>query len=409
MNRHALILAQLLAGASLLAIVLWGCNSSTTPPNPGPYGVIKTYAGNGVQGQGVDGVAPTKSPLYWPQDISFGPDGRAYIVDWNNYRIRVVENGIIRTIIGSGNPVPDGESEAPTGIATQVDLNHPTHVNFDANGDIILCGFHSSAVFLCNLSTNIISPICGNGVRNYGGDGGPASSAIVNLPVCSHYDSAGNLYIMDQANQRLRKIDTSGTITTVLGYGTPVPGGFLGAFSGDGGPPSEAQINLPIGQQAYPAGKFAIDSQDRIYIADTNNERIRMIANGIITTVAGNGTPGYGGDGGPATDAELYHPNSVAVDADGNIFISDSDNHCIRKVDTSGIITTFAGHPGQWCPRTSNCPPNGPALTARELGDGGNPRDAYLYYPKGISLDAEGNLYIADQANNRIRVVLKNP
>jgi NHL repeat len=400
MNRQA----SLLVSASLLVIAVVGCNSATEPPH-GPYSVINTFAGNGVQGAGVDGVSPRQTPLYWPQDMAFAPDGRAYIIDWNNYRIRVVENGIIHTVIGSGNPVPDGESEAPTGIATEVDLNHPAHINFDAQGNIILCGFHSSAVFFCNLSTNIISPICGNGARSYGGDGGPAKDAIVNLPVCSHFDSQGNLYFTDQANQRIRKIDLAGIVTTFCGAGTPNQ---PGAFGGDGGPPELALLNFPLGQQAYPAGKFTIGPDDRFYIADTKNQRIRMIANGVITTVAGNGVQGYGGDGGPATEAMLNDPNSLAVDADGNLYISDYDNNVIRKVDmTTGIISTFVGHPEKWCPR-GDCT-DVTTLSSREIGDGGDPKHAYLHNPAGITFDAEGNLYIADRANNRIRVVWRNP
>jgi len=394
-----------IALVSLAAMLAWGCNDSTEPTHPGEYGVIKTFAGNGIQGGGTDGVAPTKTALYWPQDMAFAPDGKPYIIDWNNYRIRVIENGIIHTVIGSGNPVPDGESEAPTGVATEVDLNHPAHINFDANGNLILSGFHSSAVFLCNLTSNMIGPICGNGVRSYGGDGGPATAAIVNLPVCSHYDSQGNLFISDQANQRIRKIDTNGIITTYAGSGTP---NTPGAFSGDGGPPELAQFNFPLGQQAYPAGKFTIGPDDRMYIADTKNQRIRMIANGIIATIAGNGIQGYGGDGGQATDAMLNNPNSVALDSNGNVYISDYDNNIIRKVDmTTGIITTFAGHPEEWCPR-SNCT-DVTSLSNSEIGDGGDPKDAYLHNPAGLTFDSAGNLYIADRANNRIRVILKNP
>ena len=417
MNRQATVLCcALLTTIALTTIVLFGCDSSTEPNN-GAYSVITTYAGNGVQGAGIDGVSPRQTPLYWPQDMAFGPDGRGYIIDWNNYRIRVVENDVIRTIIGSGNPVPDGESEAPSGVATEVDLNHPAHINFDPNGNIILSGFHSSAVFLYDFASNIISPVCGNGVRSYGGDGGPAIDAIVNLPVCSHYDSEGNLYIMDQANQRLRLIDPAGMITTFCGTGTA-------GFSGDDGAPDLAQLNLPVGQQAAPAGKFTIGPDDRIYIADTKNQRIRMIEHNdtpipggmgvsheedVITTIAGNGTPGYGGDGGPATAAMLNNPNAVALDPEGNLYISDTDNHVIRKVDTSGIITTFVGHPQEWCPRSQNCPPDGPSLSASELGDGGNPRNAYLHFPAGITFDGDGNFYIADRANNRIRVVLREP
>jgi len=431
-------IAGLIATLSLGTMVVWGCNESE-PVDTGceprlgsshePYSVITTFAGNGVQGEGADGLCPLKTALYWPQDMAFSPEGKPYIVDWNNYRIRVIENGLMHTVIGSGKPVPqDGEGAAPSGPARDVDLNHPTHINFDSSGNIILSGFHSSALFLCNLSTNMVAPICGNGVRCYGGDGGPDSAAIVNLPVCSHFDSQGNLYFSDQGNQRIRKIDPAGIVTTYAGSAQPpAPGGCVipGRFSGDGGPPELAEFNFPVGQQANPSAKFCIGPDDRMYIADTGNQRIRMIANGTITTIAGNGEQGYGGDGGPATNARLNFPNSVALDPEGNLYISDYLNNAVRKVDmTTGIITTFAGHPPkepctepdcsntaldlqQWCPR-GDCT-DVTSFTSEELGDGGDPKDAYLHNPAGLTFDAAGNLYIADRANNRIRVILKNP
>jgi DNA-binding beta-propeller fold protein YncE len=404
-----------------LALGLWGCNSSTAPATPGMYSKIETYAGNGIQGLGVDGVSPKQTPLYWPQDISFGPDGRVYIVDWNNYKIRVVENGIIRTLIGSGRPVPDASSEAPTGIATEVDLNHPCHVNFDALGNIILSGFHSSAVFYYDFASNMVTPLCGDGTRDYRGDGGPADQAWVNLPTCTHYDAEGNLLIMDEANQVMRIVTPDGNINTFAGTAPvwdPVKGQYVSqpGFAGDGGPPEEAKFNLPVGQAAWPAAKFVIGPDDADYIADTLNHRIRKIihsdvplpgapginhADDVITTIAGNGQKGYGGDGGQATEAMLNQPGAVALDSDGNLYISDHFNHCIRKVDTNGIITTFAGHPTQRPPLDNNGNPL--------IGDGKAPTDAYLDQPGGIAFDQAGNFYIADTGNNRIRIIKRNP
>ena len=187
-------------------------------------------------------------------------------------------------------------------------------------------------------------------------------------------DSAGNIYIADYMNQRIRKVDTSGIITTVAGNGTA-------DYSGDGGLATQAQLDWPSG--------VAVDSAGNIYIADSTSHRIRKVdTSGIITTVAGNGNRGFSGDGGPATDASFYHPWAVAVDSAGNIYIADYYDHRIRKVDNSGIITTVAGNGNEGF-----------------SGDGGPATDASLYWPYGVAVDSAGNIYIADYRNNRIRKV----
>jgi sugar lactone lactonase YvrE len=188
-------------------------------------------------------------------------------------------------------------------------------------------------------------------------------------------DAYGNLYIADYYNSRIRKVDTNGIITTVAGDGT-------NGYSGDGGAASNAWLYCPSG--------VAVDAYGNLYIADYYNSRIRKVdTNGIITTVAGDGTNGYSGDGGVATNARVYYPSGVAVDAYGNLYIADSDNSRIRKVDTNGIITTVAGT-------------NGSGYS----GDGGAATNARLAYPEGPAMDTSGNLYIADTDNSRIRKVL---
>ena len=207
-----------------------------------------------------------------------------------------------------------------------------------------------------------------------------------NYPSDVALDGDGNLYIADGNNNRIRKVDSSGTITTIAGNG---PSGGPGIYGGDGGPAVDAQLSNP--------SAVALDAAGNLYIADRANHRIRKVdSSGTITTIAGNGPSGgpgiYGGDGGPAVDAQLSNPRGVAVDSAGNVYIADSSNHRIRKVDSSGVITTIAG--------TGAYGFN---------GDGGLAVDAQLYSPSAVALDAAGNLYIADAVNNRIRVVTPNP
>ncbi len=346
----------------------------------GPYAVITTLVGTGDAGKGDEGVGPLETQLYLPQDLTFGPDGLPYILDWNNHRVRVLDGSVMRTVIGTGEL-----GDAPAGQALEIGLNHPTHVSFDPLGRLILSAWHNSMVLRMDFTTGHIEPIVGNGFRAYGGDGGPAIDAWVNLPVSTAFDAAGRMYISDQENQRIRMVDTNDIITTVVGTGEP-------GFSGDGGPATEAQIFAPVGQAAAPTSRIAIDSDGNLYLADTANNRIRKIdTDGIINTVAGNGNIGSSGDGGLATEASLNFPIDIAIDEEDNLFIADTSNSCIRKVDTNGNITTFAGQCG---------------ISGYE-GDGGHPTEARLDRPYGIAFDSEGNFYIADTHNHRIRVVLK--
>jgi DNA-binding beta-propeller fold protein YncE len=216
----------------------------------------------------------------------------------------------------------------------------------------------------------------------------PALGALMNQPksvVISK--TTGAIYLVDTRNYRIRRIGTDGVIDTVVGGGT-APG-----FGGDGGPPLQAQLQFQkVSDNPEPGGGLAIDDQDRLYIVDTENQRIRRVdfAANVIETVAGNGTAGFSGDGGPATEASLDYPRDVALGPDGKLYIADTDNHRVRAVDlASGVINTVVGDG-----------------MARFGGDGGDPLAASLQRPWGITFDADGNLYIADTFNNRIRKVM---
>src|ERR1035438_65584 len=241
---------------------------------------------------------------------------------------------------------------------------------------LILC---LCVVSLCAQTPGTIETIAGNGSASYSGDGGSAKLAALNVEVDVSADRAGNIFIADQFNNRIRKIATDGTISTVVGTGAA-------GYSGDGGPAVDAQINTPTGVFADIAGN--------LYIADVGNQRIRKVdPSGIITTLAGNGSKGYGGDGGPAVDASFYNAVRVVVDPSGNVLVADQSNHRIRLITPAGIVTTIAGNGA------------GTPASGAFSGDGGPATSASLNNPTALTVDGAGVVYFADQFNQRIRKI----
>jgi hypothetical protein len=388
------------------AVLAAGCGDdlpareqSPSPSNPIPdpttgalcaSGQICTLAGTGVPGDGADGLPARETRLYLPQDTTVGPDGRVYVVDWNNHRVRVIDgDGRMRIVAGAGE-LGIAADDPSTGR-----LNHPTNVTFDPLGspdEMWIAAWHNSRVKMVDLTTGSIIDMCGTGKRGFAGNGGPAAAATLDLPVAIVFDGAGNLLIADQANQMIRRVDrTTDVITTIAGIGrcadsvNPNP-----CVLNDGGPATEAGFHFPIGQMAAPGGKIALAADGTIYVADTDNFRVRRIdAAGLITTYAGTGTWGFAGDGGPATSAQLGRLTDVAVAADGRLYIADKDNDCVRVVTPDGIIATFAGRCGE------------PGFA----GDNGPATAALLDRPAGVEIGRRGEIYIADTYNQRIRVV----
>ena len=329
-------------------------------------GIISTIAG-GTNG---DGSAAIEAQLNYPTAVAKDAAGNVYIADLNNNSIRKVTSaGIISTFAGNGVGGFSGDG----GQATDAEISNPYSVAADVAGNIYIADYSNQLIRKVT-STGIISTFAGNGTQGFSGDGGQATDAALHGPYGVTTDATGNVYIADLFNQSIRKVTTSGIISTIAGNGTT-------GFSGDGGSATAAALNQPY--------DVATDAAGNVYIADFNNNRIRMVTSaGIISTFAGNGTTGYTGDGGNATAAEIGNPFGVASDAVGNVYIADANNNLIRMVTSAGIISTIAGN-GIW----------------GFSGDGGNATAAELNYPSAVSVDAVGNIYIVDQTNNRIRVV----
>ena len=398
-------------------------------------GNIFTIAGTGTLGFSGDGGPAVQAHLNLPQGIALDAAGNLYIADIRNHRIRKIDtDGNIFTIAGTGTPGFSGDG----GPATAAQLIGPSGVAVDATGNIYIADRNTQQIRKVGIDGNI-STVAGGGNPNSGiGDGGPATAAQLSGPSSVAVDAAGNIYIADTFNNRIRKVDVGGNILTIAGTGTS-------GLSGDGGPATAAELHWPrnvavdargnlyiadndnhrirkvstTGTISTAAGKgnigdgaaataarltpsdAVLNSQGNLYIADTFNHRIRRVdVDGNIATVAGTGTKGYNYDGGPATEARLDYPRGVAIDSVGNLYIADTSNNCIRKVDVDGNISTVAGAEdiGYLLRSGSGCRPG--------LGGDGVPAiAAELNWPSNVAVDAEGNLYIADTFNHRIRKV----
>jgi len=347
----------------LLAHIIVACSAHAQ--------IINTIAGNGTMGDAGDGSPATAAALGQPWSMCTDNAGNVYIADWGNNKVRKVNtSGISSTYAGTGSAGYTGDRSA----ATAATLNKPTGVFTDTAGNLYICDFGNNAIRKVT-PTGIITTYAGTGATGYVGDGGAATAATLYDPsgVCT--DRAGNVYIADYGNERIRKVTTAGIITTLAGTG-------FASYSGDSGPATAAALDNPR--------SISVDTTGNLYIASWGDSRIRKInTSGIISTIAGNGSAGHSGDGGPATAATLNGPLGVFATASGNtVYIADNDNFVIRTIDSAGIISTFAGMPG-----------------GGFSGDGGPATAAFLYYPSGVFGDNTGNVYIADQFNNRIRKV----
>jgi sugar lactone lactonase YvrE len=331
-------------------------------------GIIDAFAGQPDQGFSGDGGPATQAMMSHTYGVAVDALGQVFIADTYNWRIRKVDPyGVITTVAGCGGPYFCGDG-GPAVLAT---LNGPTSVTFDASGNYYITDYYNERIRKVD-SSGTITTFTGNGGTSFAGDGGPAEQASIRHPYSTAVDQSGNVYIADMLNQRIRKVGTDGIITTIAGNGTT-------ASTGDGGPATLASLNFPTG--------VAADAAGNIYIAEHGGNRVRVVRpDGTIDTFAGTGSAGFSGDAGPASQAEINMPIGVAVDAAGNVYIGDRNNARVRKVDASGTITTYAG--------------------GGYSGSEGVPAtDAQLNGVYGVAVDPAGTLYVTDVWNSRVRSV----
>jgi sugar lactone lactonase YvrE len=333
---------------------------------------------SGIEGYFGDGGLATSGYVNHLLGVSIDTAGNLYIADYQNNRIRKVTatTGGITTVAGNGTGAYLGDG----GLAINGELYRPQYATLDSSGNFYIADQWNNCIRKVTVATGIITTVAGNGTQGYSGDGGLAINAELFYPGKVAVDAAGNIYIPDWGNSRVRMVNgVTGIITTFAGtssYG----------YAGDGGAATKAVLNHP--------NAVAFDPSGNLYIADTSNQRVRMVSSqtGIISLVAGNGTIGYSGDGGAATIAKLDLPTDVTFDPSGNLYIEDRYNHAVRRVRIStGDISTVAG-----------------TGTAGYSGDGGLATSSELNSPGGVAVDSFGNLYIGDEINNRVRVVAPN-
>jgi hypothetical protein len=369
------------SGTVIATTLIYGTGSG--PQVTYSPGAISTVAGNGTLGNGGDGMAATSAELSLPAGVAVDGAGNLYAADKNNSLIRKVTaaTGLISTVAGNGTAGYSGDGAA----ATSAELNFPTGVAVDGAGNLYIADQSNHRIRKVTAATGLISTVAGTGTGGYvaSQDTGTtaATSAELRFPYAVAVDGAGNLFIADYTNQRIRKVTAAtGFISTVAGNGT---GGYVA--SQDTGTMAATSAELQ-----YPQG-VAVDGAGNLYIGDSYNQRIRKVtaATGFISTVAGNGTAGYTSDGIAATSAELNYPAGVAVDGAGDLYVADVSNNRIRKVSAAtGVISTVAG--------------NG---TANYFGDGAAATSAELQTPYGVAVDGAGNLYFGDFLSYRVRVV----
>ena len=331
--------------------------------------IISTIAGSALTSYSGDGGPATAAGMTIPTGIAMDRYGNVYFADNNDGRIRKIDtSGIITTVAGNGTTgfLTEGVP------ATSSGLYSPTSVAIDTSGNIYIADELDHRVLMVNTS-GIIHTFAGTGTAGYNGDGIQATDAKLWFPSAVAIDRGGNVYITDQSNYRIRKVNTSGVISTIAGTGAS-------GCTGDGGPATAATLQN--------TENLSFDNHGNMYFSDYLTVIRKIDTAGIITTVAGVDTFGYSGDGGPAIHAKMNRPICAVADTAGNLYITDGVNNCIRKVNTAGIISTFAG-----------------TTVAGFSGDNGPATAAKMNYPWGIVMDNAGIIYFADGNNRRIRKI----
>jgi DNA-binding beta-propeller fold protein YncE len=383
----------------ILALLLaaGGCDDNDKDLNAACRGLASgeacTWLGTkGEEGFNDDGLHRLETIVAQPQDLLFLPDGTAWFTDFNNFLVRrILPDDTVETMVGSLDPVFPGDGPLdgiPPGGANGLDwlLNHPTNLLLQADGMVMIVAWHNHKILTVDPSSGHVSVACGSGA-GFAGDGGPAAmGAKFKQLNDATYDDAGNLYILDQQNERIRRIDGAGALETFAGAGT------LG-YSGDGGPAIDAEFSWAVGSNPNPSGGI-VHHAGKLYVSDTEADLIRVIdlQTGMIDRFAGTGEEGDSGDGGPALEARLNAPRDLEIGPDGHLYFAETDNGKVKAIDlATGVIRTVVG--------------------TGELGlddeEGLPATQTRLRRPFGVAFDPEGNLYVMDSLNSRIVKVAK--
>lgn len=421
---------QMLGAAIVAGLGCCACGGGDSHPSeeqqppPPVSGDIVTWAGTGMQGNNGDGLAPADTWLDQPMEVQFAADGRAFIADWNSHMIRVVRtDDTVKTLIGqeiAGDwpcqvPTDPTQCQVPldqTIAADQLSLNHPMDVAIADDGTWYFAAWHNHKIEHYDGSTKTVAIVSGQQKPGFSADGIAAKDALLNFPDSLVIEEDGAIIFSDERNNRIRRIEPEPvrTITTVVGVADMKQ---APQFVGEGTAAADARLALsPYNETGGsdnppPGGGLALDKDGNLYIADTFNHCVRRVSAGtdgylgvgdateeVITTVAGvcgDANGGYSGDGGAAIEAHLQDPHDVEIGPDGNLYIADTGNNVVRRVNLAdGTIKTIAGTGD-----TGFSGDNGPATKAK------------LRNPYGIAFDGDGNLYIVDTMNNRIRKVVK--
>ena len=347
----------------------------------------------GEEGFNEDGLHRRETRLAQPQDLLFMPDGTAWFSDFNNFLIRRVNpDGTVQSMVGSQDPIFPGDGPldgiTPAG-ADGADwlLNHPTNLVLQPDGNIMVVGWHNHKLLSVDPDSGYVNVVCGAGA-GFAGDGElAATSAVFKQLNAADIDEDGNVYILDQQNERIRMIDTDGIIDTIAGTGER-------GYGGDGGPALEAQFSWAVGSNPNPSGGL-VYHEGKLYISDTEVHAIRVmdLETGMIDLLAGTPEePGFAGDGGPALEALLQSPRDLEIGPDGDLYFADTDNGAVRAIDleTTEIRTVV-----------------GTGKLGLEEEDGQLATETQLRRPFGVSFDDDGNLYVMDTLNSRIVKVAK--
>jgi sugar lactone lactonase YvrE len=340
---------------------------------PWVSGVIQTIAGTGEKGYAGDGGSALQALLSEPFMCAFDAPGNLYVAEATNHCVRRIDvgTGRIITVAGCGRVGYSGDG----GPATQATLNQPYSLQIDTNDDLYIVDRLNAVIRKVTVATGLITTVAGTGEPGYSGDGGPGTRAQLREPNDCFLDGRGGLLIADVQDQRIRRLDLrTGVITTLAGNGEKVR-------AGDGGQATAASI--------FGARAVCLDRQGNTYICEREGNGIRKVdRHGIISTYAGTGARGYSGDGGPALATTWGAPKGLRCDRQGHLLVVDTENHAIRRIDAvTGLVTTVAGgHQGG-------------------EGDGGQATAAGMDRPHGCDVDTQGNIYLADSNNHRVRVV----